>query len=126
MFRELMNFSYQRTALQALGWYLTFLLIGLALGAIAGAIFATGAASFAEGAQRGILAGRFINPTYHMILAVALLWTRWWKAVLNIFLALAAVLLSVFFGSLGGLIPLAVLTTRPRHKSRKEIGEVFN
>jgi hypothetical protein len=32
-----MNFSRQRTALQAFGWYLTFLLTGIAIGGLAGA-----------------------------------------------------------------------------------------
>jgi len=45
MFRELMNFSYQRTALQAVGRYLTFLIIGIFIGAIAGGILAIGASS---------------------------------------------------------------------------------
>jgi hypothetical protein len=46
--------------------------------------------------------------------------------VLNIFLALTAVLISVFFGSVGGLILLAVLTTRPTQKSRAETAQVFD
>jgi hypothetical protein len=124
MFRELMNFSYQRTALQAVGWYLAFFFMGLLVGAIVGAIVGMGAASFAEGVQRGARASLFFIIPYHILLALALLWSRW-KSVLNIFLALLAILLSVFLGALGGLIPLAVLTTRPRQKSRKEIGEVF-
>ena len=125
MFRELMNFSYQRTALQAFGWYLTFLVIGITLAGIAATIFAPGATTFAEGVQGGLVIGRLVNPLYHIVLAAALLWSRW-RAVLNIFLALAAVLISVFIGAVGGLILLAVLTTRPRHKSRAEMAQVFD
>jgi hypothetical protein len=62
MFRELMNFSYQRTALQAFGWYLTFLAIGITLGAIAGAILITGATTIAESAQKVLVIGRFVTP----------------------------------------------------------------
>jgi hypothetical protein len=122
MFRVLMNFfPYQRTALQALGWYLTFLLIGLILAGVAGLIFVPGPA---EGAQRGIPVGQWVIIAYDLVLAVALLWTRWRSAV-NILLALVGLLLAVLLGALGGLIPLAVLTTRPSYKSPGEIGQVF-
>jgi hypothetical protein len=62
-----MNFSYQRTALQAVGWYLTFLLIGVFIAAIAiGAVLAMigGAA----------LPAQFVAIPYDIVLAVALLW----------------------------------------------------
>ena len=129
MFRQLMNFSHQRTALQAVGWYLVFLLMGILFGAIAGGILAIGVASFTDdGALQlrylAFIIGKITIIPYHVVLAVALLWRRS-KAVLNIFLALLAVLLSAFFGALAGLIPLAVLTTRPIQKSPAEIGEVF-
>jgi hypothetical protein len=41
MFRELMNFSYQRTPLQAVGWYLTFLVMGTFIGSSIAVIFAS-------------------------------------------------------------------------------------
>ena len=118
MFRQLMNFSYQRTPLQAVGWYLTFLLIGIFIAAIAiGAIQAMNGGA--------ALPAQFVAIPYDIVLAVALLWRRS-KAMPNIFLALLAVLLSPFFGPLGGLIPLAVLTTRPTiQKSPAVISEVF-
>jgi hypothetical protein len=119
-----MNFSYQRSPLQAVGWYVIFLLFGLLIGAIIGAIAANGTTTFAEGMQRGMLISRYFVIPYHIVVAVALLWSRW-KSVLNIFLALFAILLSTLLGALGGLIPLAVLTTRPRQKSSEEIGAVF-
>jgi len=123
MFRELMNFAYRRSALQALGWYLTFFLIAILLGAVVGAIFVR-AISFADGLQQGMAVGQWLIIPYHLLLAVALLWTRWRNAV-NILLALVALLVSSLLGALGGLIPLAVLTTRPSQKSQKEIGQVF-
>jgi hypothetical protein len=124
MFRELMNFSYQRSALQAFGWYLTFFLIGALVGGIVATLFVGAATSFTDGLQKGAVVGRFIIVPYHVVLAVALLWSRW-RAVVNIFLALGAIVLSIFLGVLGGLSPLAVLTTRPSQKSHTEIGQVF-
>lgn len=92
MFRELMNFSYQRSALQALGWYLTFILLGALLSALAGIIFAGGYPTFSEAFQRAVPIGQWVGIAYQIVLAGALLWSRW-KAVLNIFLALGGVLL---------------------------------
>jgi hypothetical protein len=112
MFQDLLNFSYRRTPLQAFGWYLIFLLIGLVIGALAGVIFAPGATSFTEGFQGGVQVGKIVVIPYHIILGILLLWDRH-EGMANILLALAGVVLSMLLGVFGGLIPLAVLTTRP-------------
>jgi hypothetical protein len=125
MFRELMNFSYQRTALQALGWYLIFILFGAMLGGLAGLIFTPASTSFSEGFQRAFPVGQWVALVYPILPATALLWSRW-KSALNVFLALAAVLLGLLLGSLVALIPLAVLTTRPRDKTSKDVAGVFD
>ena len=57
MFQEIMNFSYQRTALQALGWYLMYLLIGLVIGLVTGYVAGIAAKDFAEGFNIGKMAG---------------------------------------------------------------------
>src|ERR1035437_2179807 len=112
MFRELVNFSYRLTPLQALGWYLIFFLIALVIAGLAGVVVSTGATSFTEGLTRGATAGRITTIPYNIILGILLLWNRP-KDVTNILMALAGVVLSVLLAALGGLIPLAVLTTRP-------------
>jgi hypothetical protein len=111
MFRELMSLSYRRTALQALGWYLIFLLFGVTLGGLATVIFSPVA----------ILGANVVS---FILLATALLRARC-RSALNVFLAFAAVLLGVVLGPPGGLIPLAVLTTRVREKAPKEVASVF-
>jgi Mn2+/Fe2+ NRAMP family transporter len=121
MFRELMNFSYRRTPLQAFGWYLIFLLIGLVVGALAGVVVGIGSTSFTEGFQRGVPAGQIVIIPYHIILGILLLWNRP-KGAANILLALAGVVLSVLLGALGGLVPLAVLTTRRSNNSPNTTG----
>ena len=118
MFRDLMNFSYQRTALQALGWYMTFLLTfilvgGLLSSEVATAIFFTRPTTPLF--DRIPQVAWWFAVVYVILLATALLWSRR-KSALNVFLALVAVLLSLLFAAPGGLIPLAVLTTRPREK----------
>jgi hypothetical protein len=107
MFRELMNFSYRRTSLQALGWYMIFLLIGLVVAVLPAVVVSTGATSFTEGVTRGFSVGRIAIIPYHIILGILLLWSRP-KDVANIILALAGVLLSALLAILGGLIPLVI------------------
>ncbi len=111
MFQQLMNFSYRRSLLQALGWYLFFLFIGFVIGFVAGGVAGTGSAGLLA-FQRGAWAGQIIEIPYHITLGILLLWNRP-KDVANILLFLAGVVLSVLLAALGGLIPLAVLTTRP-------------
>ncbi len=111
-FRELMNFSYRRNWLQAIGWYVIFLVIGAVLGAVVGRVAAINAISFSQGFDLGNKAGQLSAIPYHIVLAALLVWPRPKDAV-NIMLAIAGVAISSVFGALGGLIPLAVLTTRP-------------
>jgi len=130
VFRQLMNFSCQRNALQALGWYLAYLLIGTLIGIIIVLVFGPSIRGvIREGySEATIQAVRRMIPyivvPYQIVLAVALLRSRW-RSVLSILLALLAVLLSLFFALVVGLIPLAVLTTRPTQVSAKDFGEVF-
>jgi hypothetical protein len=112
MFREIMNFSYRRNWLQAIGFFLMYFLIGIVIGAVVGRIAGIGAKSFSEGYDIGNLAGQLSAIPYHLLLATLLIWHRP-KEPVNILLALAGVLLSSVLGALGGLPPLAVLSTRP-------------
>ena len=118
MFQGAMDFWYQRTALQAFGWYLVFFLLGLPLASLTGFIFGRGSATtFSEGYQSGQLPGQIFGVVYVAFLGGLLLWKRQ-KGALNIGLYILGVALSLFIGMLGGLIPLAVLTTRPSTTSK--------
>ena len=111
MFQEIMNFAYQRTTKQAIGWYLMYLLIGGVMGFAIGRIAATGSAP-ADALNVGLVAGQLSAIPYHVALGVLLLWHRA-KSASNIMLVLGSVVLSILLGGLGGLIPLAVLSRRP-------------
>lgn len=112
MFAEIMNFSYQRTSKQAFGWYLMYLAIGIVLGFAVGQMAGMFGATIEDTARIGLKAGQLSAIPYHVVLAVLLLWHRA-KDASSIMLALAAIVLSVLLGGVGGLIPLAFLSRRP-------------
>jgi hypothetical protein len=111
MFQRLFDFAYRRTALQAVGWYIVYFIIGLPLASLVGFVFSSGT-TFAEGYESGQLPGQIFGVVYTAVLGAALLWKRP-KGAINILLFVVGVAISVVVGMLGGLIPLAALTTRP-------------
>jgi hypothetical protein len=115
MFGEIMNFNYQRSAKQAFGWYLMYLLVGLVIGAVSGYLAGLFTQGFDEGFNIGRLAGQFSAVPLNILLGTLLIWHRK-KDAPNLLLVLAGVLLSALAGALGGLIPLAFLSNRPVEK----------
>jgi hypothetical protein len=114
MFAEIMNFNYRRSAKQAVGWYLMYLLVGLVIGAVSG--YLAGLFVHAdEGFNIGRLAGQFSAVPLNILLGTLLIWHRK-KDAPNLLLVLTGVLLSALAGALGGLIPLAFLSNRPVEK----------
>jgi TIR domain len=114
MFGEIMNFNYQRSAKQAFGWYLMYVLVGLVLGAVSGYL----AGLFVkedDGFHIGRLAGQFSAVPLNILLGTLLIWHRK-KDAPNLLLVLAGAILSAIGGALGGLIPLAFLSNRPVEK----------
>jgi hypothetical protein len=114
MFGEIMNFNYQRSAKQAFGWYLMYLLVGLVIGAVSGYLVGLFVKAD-EGFDVGRLAGQFSAVPFNILLGTLLIWHRK-KDAPNLLLVLAGAILSAIAGALGGLIPLAFLSNRPVEK----------
>ena len=114
MFAEIMNFNYQRSAKQAFGWYLMYLLVGLVIGAVSGYLVGLFVKAD-EGFDVGRLAGQFSAVPFNILLGTLLIWHRK-KDAPNLLLVLAGAILSAIAGALGGLIPLAFLSNRPVEK----------
>lgn len=115
MFKELTNFSYQRTTKEAIGFYLAYLGALMIISAVLGAILSVivqNNVGFKVGVVVAIIASTGIS-----------FWIIKEKNLLNhfemILLALLAGVLAVFLGGLGGLIPAAYLTTRATNTSRE-------
>jgi len=114
MFAEIMNFNYRRSAKQAFGFYLMYLLVGLVIGAVSGYLVGLFVKAD-EGFNIGRLAGQFSAVPFNILLGTLLIWHRK-KDAPNLLLVLAGAILSAVGGALGGLIPLAFLSNRPVEK----------
>ena len=115
MFKRLVDFGYERTPREALGFYLAYFVLGILTGALSGGIL--GLFSSADSVQTGISAGVCIGAIIAVVLSVSVpLLVLYEKGLLNNFLYIMLVILSgllaLFVDGLGGLIPAAFLTTR--------------
>ncbi|MEO0378440.1 MAG: hypothetical protein AAF329_28365 [Cyanobacteria bacterium P01_A01_bin.17] len=112
MFNQLSNFRYQRTAVQAIGFYIAYFLLLVISGGLAGAM--TAMIFPGDPAQLGIRAGFTIAILGCSGLAITIASQ---KRILNNFLTwiliALTVLLSILLGGIGGLLPVAYLSTKP-------------
>jgi hypothetical protein len=112
MFSNLGNFEFKRNWKQAIGFYLAYGFLGFLFGVLAGGM--AGSLDPDHAQQLGVKAGRITGVIYCLALAVI---TASKKSLLSSFKVLVLVVLSplvaLFLGALGGLIPVAYLTTRP-------------
>lgn len=112
MFKNLLSFETQRTALQALGFYIAYLIVTMLMGGIiSGATgIATNNGSFEFGARIGAVLAIIICLTLSITVVAK-------KKQLKSFVYLLCIILSgglaLFLGGIGGLIPTAYLTTIP-------------
>ncbi len=114
MFKELFNFSFRRNALQAFGWYLSFFLLASIAGGVAGGtvgFILRIEANFNNIVKWSETAGLIASLFMEIVLGYMLVKSRELR-FMNVLLVLIGALLSLFIGALGGLIPLAYLTTR--------------
>ena len=114
IFQRIFDFPFQRSALQAFGWYIIMALLSSLVCGIAGGI--AGALQPAQSFESGLRVGRHVGPIVAAILvticSILLIKPRG-LSVLGTSLALIGVFLSLLLGVFAGLIPLAILTTRP-------------
>jgi len=115
MFKKITDFAYRRTALEALGFYLAYFLLGGLLGALIGGLAAAikGDATFASSYITGASVGQVVAIIFCLIIAILVVKAKnGFKNFSYILLIVLSGLLAVFGGNLVGLIPVAYLTTR--------------
>lgn len=115
----MMDFEKVRGWKGAILFYLGFLVLFVLVGAFAGGVAAlmTGASSYAEGASVGQRAGLVISVVFCPALGILILLKKGQMSHLGYWLLVViAGLLSMFLGAIGGLLPIAFLTTRETQK----------
>jgi hypothetical protein len=112
MFRRLTDFGHERSLTQAVGFYLVYLVLGIALGALLGGLAGLMFKDF--GFDAGLMIGAALAVVSCPLLSFAILRAK--GLLSNVMLLLVAVL-SVAGAAVGGLILglifVAFLTTRP-------------
>jgi hypothetical protein len=112
MFRQLFNFGYQRTALQAFGWYLFFALVAILIGGFAGTLAVFYGFTPANDFAASMKVGEHFAPSLPILVGVILLCAKP-ITPLSVIVTLIAFIVAFFAGWLGAGILLAFLTTRP-------------
>jgi hypothetical protein len=116
MFRHLTDYGFQRTPLQAIGFYLTYFVLGVLVSAALGAVFATGSGTsgFEEGVQVGLTVGSVFAVLFTAALSFVVLRAKGLLGHVGYLLVgLVGVAGAVVAGMLLGLVFAAFLTTRP-------------
>jgi hypothetical protein len=108
MFKNLLDFSRKRSGVEAFGFYLVYLIVGVLFGAITGGIVGVNASA----SKVGYIAGSITLIIFYGFLSLKIMRG---KNLLSNFGAISLALLSVILSSIGsgllGLIPVAVLST---------------
>ena len=110
MFLNLAKFEINRSGKQAVGFYIAYLFLGMLLGAVVGTI--AGSLTSGDPFQAGFIAGNIFAVIMCGFLAtIVSLKKSLLSSFKTFFLIAITVLLSIFIGAPGGLIPVAYLTT---------------
>jgi hypothetical protein len=120
MFRGLTDFGRQRTVLQAVGFYLVYLILGVLLGAALGAL--AGAVSGQNTFEMGLRVGMVMAMVVCPLLSFAILFAKGQMRHIGFLLVAVLSLAGAAFGGLIiGLLFVAFLTTRPSASSTASV-----
>lgn len=111
MFNKLFDFSYVRTSIQAIGFYIAYFLIIVVLAMVIGGIYGALSTSSENSFNIGIKIGAYVAIINVIILSFLILNSKKLFTPLNLILALVSVGLAYFGGALLGLIIVAYFTT---------------
>tara|TARA_B100000085_G_scaffold241631_1_gene232528 strand:- start:208 stop:543 length:336 start_codon:yes stop_codon:yes gene_type:complete len=105
MFKDLFSFNKERQALEALGFYIVYFIIGLILGVTSVYIFD------ANSYESGLVVGQVLAFFYCLFLGYLILSQK--RQLNTAYLALLPLIAisAYFLGALGGLVPVAYLST---------------
>lgn len=118
MFKNLMDFGYKRTGLEAFGFYIASFIIGLIIVAIANSIMLSIVAPNVNTTESAFEASKITAPymviiscIYTTLLAVLIMKAKGlFKDFNMILLLVATIALTFYLGNIVGLIPVAILS----------------
>jgi H+/Cl- antiporter ClcA len=112
MFLNLAKYETERTGKEAVGFYLAYLFLGLMLGFATG--FIAGALNPENVKHAAFVAGGIFSVVYCVTLAILIAVKKSQTSSFQTLLIIGiTAIASIFLGALGGLIPVAYLTTIP-------------
>jgi hypothetical protein len=120
MFKDLTNLRKPRRSLEAFGFYLAYLGLGLLLAGFVAGIsnFLKTTASFMDGYKMGAQYGHFVAVIYCPLLCILILRAKNSYTFVSLLLVPASGLLAIYIAMLGGLIPAAILTCFREKRSK--------
>ena len=113
MFKELMNFKYKRTGIQAIGFYIVFFLIGALLAGVVSGLLQVGSKSDSQTQFNfGIKIGSYVSLIYCTMLSlIILIVKKLYKSALAVILFLLTIHGAMLMANLLGCIFPAILST---------------
>lgn len=118
MFKKLIDLSFQRTRLQAVGFYVAHVVLIALIGSLMAGIFGkfSSASNFQEGFQLGVKVGSIVAFILSITFSFSVVRAKNIFSYGTILLIVLSGILSLFLGAVGGLLPTAYLTTRESKK----------
>jgi hypothetical protein len=121
MFSDLTDFSVKRTGVQALGFYISYLVLIMATAAIIGIIAGIIAGEDTEAFSNGFRLGTLVAIAISIILSFAILKAKKLTSSFTLsLLAICAGVLALIGGGILGLIIPAIFTTKGKTKKKKK------
>jgi hypothetical protein len=116
MFTDLSKYEYTRSGKQAVGFYIAYVFIGMLIGVAFGGL--AGSLTSGDPSEAGMFAGRITGFILCLSLGVIIAYKKsLFSSFKVLVLIVIAAILATFAGTLGGLIPIAYLTTVPNENT---------
>jgi hypothetical protein len=115
MFSNLLDFARKRTRLQALGFYIAYLILLILFSSVVGAVMAM-AYPASNTFEAGLRIGSMIAVLVSLLLATLVVIKKKRSDFLSLLLVPVSGVLAVLGGGIFGLIPVAYLTTKEKGK----------
>lgn len=117
MFSRLFDFGFKRTPVQAFGFYLAFLFLIMLTGALGGSVAGVFAPSAEDAYEFGVKIGSILAVIICVILCALMLKAKNLHTHFGwVLIVFVSGFLALLGGGIGGLLPIAFLSTKKKRK----------